>query len=769
MRRSPPSPPRDSSTPRFDEGARAWFAVALFALSLAPTTPVSAGLEDLAKAGDWERVMQIASRRGGQLPLNPSEALIAATAARSVADREAELRYLEIAAGAEDEELRRLAEVQLAELVNAKAPDRAVALVVPAFDRGYPWPLREAASRVARSAVENGVEPPSRSSLESSLRRLPRSLRRELELSLALTDQDGGRARLERLLAASTRDLVALQAAEALAKSDRPTPKERWRIAKTLYRHAMYDRAAPMLEQLIEIRDSAVPRDEAAFLRGRCAFRRGRWAEAIDWYRKALAWERSHEKKANIEIHIGRCLELDGDLDAAVDAAVRAVRLKTTDDRRLFLARLRLRRNESELAEQGIARLRSRTNRARGEVMLAVDAMRRGENAAALRRLEKVKRAPWAVPAAVLAAGLAAAGGDDRAALDLLGRVDGSVDGFWVEQARISMSGLAQTEIESWRREREQDVKDSDEGSLWRSLGRWAVLEPDPGELRMLRGMVDAAFASLGSAAAAEFSPGLAAGLWKIGLENEAARWDPGGWPRGNPPASAWTASQLLVNGYPWRSTRVADGAWRQAGSEVPTNVLPENLRRALYPLPEPQLIRRAAEEGGVHWSLLAGVAREESRWDPGALSAAGARGLVQLMPATGAAVAEASGIPFESADDLFDPQLNLRLGAVELGRLIETFGGRWAPAVAAYNAGEVQARLWLDQCGPDCTNALYLMNISFSSTRAYTAGVLSAAVSYGELYGDNGKTLAAKAVSDRSEGPPAAPWPAQPSARSRR
>ena len=84
-----------------------------------------------------------------------------------------------------------------------------------------------------------------------------------------------------------------------------------------------------------------------------------------------------------------------------------------------------------------------------------------------------------------------------------------------------------------------------------------------------------------------------------------------------------------------------------------------------------------------------------------------------------------------------------LRLGATELGRLIETFGGRWAPAVAAYNAGEVQASLWLDQCGPDCTNALYLLNISFGSTRAYTAGVLSAAVSYGELYNDNGDPLA--------------------------
>jgi len=135
---------------------------------------------------------------------------------------------------------------------------------------------------------------------------------------------------------------------------------------------------------------------------------------------------------------------------------------------------------------------------------------------------------------------------------------------------------------------------------------------------------------------------------------------------------------------------------------------------------------------------LLAGVAREESRWDPRALSAVGARGLVQLMPTTAIAVAATCDLPKPSADDLFDPGLNLRIGATELGRLIETFGGRWAPAVAAYNAGEIQARLWLDQCGSDCTSALYLQNISFGSTRAYTAGVLAAAFNYGELYGDN-------------------------------
>ena len=462
--------------------------------------PCWSGLENLARSGDWERVLAIAARRADQLPLNPTEAMIAARAARAVADPRAERHFLEIAVGATDDELQRLAEVQLAELVGAEEPGRAVTLALPAFGRENPWQVRASATEVSLSAVNVGIEPAQRATLEGSLRKLSRSLRRKLELTLAESDPQNGRHRLERLLAASTRDLVALEAAGALAAFDEPTSKEQWRIAQTLYRHAMYDSAAPIFEQLVEVRDGSIPRDEAAFLRGRCAFRRDRWRESIEWYQKALGWERSVEKKAEIEVHIARCYELEGNLDKAVDAAVRAVRLKTSDDRRLFLARLRLRRGEPDLAEQGLSRLRSRTDRSRGEVMLAVDALKRGDVIAARNRLEKVRRAPWAIPAAVLSAELAAKNGDADAALDLLDRVKGPVDDFWVNQARLVMGGLPQAQIETWRLQREQDVRDADGGSLWRALGRWAVLEPDPAELRLLRGMVDAAFASFGSA-----------------------------------------------------------------------------------------------------------------------------------------------------------------------------------------------------------------------------------------------------------------------------
>ncbi len=128
-------------------------------------------------------------------------------------------------------------------------------------------------------------------------------------------------------------------------------------------------------------------------------------------------------------------------------------------------------------------------------------------------------------------------------------------------------------------------------------------------------------------------------------------------------------------------------------------------------------------------------MAREESRWNPKALSAVGARGLVQLMPATARAVAMRLGESPPTPEGLFDPQTSLELGAAELGRLLAEFGGRRAPAIAAYNAGEHQAKLWLDQCGARCTDDLYIATISFAATRSYTSTVLASASFYSSLY----------------------------------
>jgi soluble lytic murein transglycosylase-like protein len=528
---------------------------------------------------------------------------------------------------------------------------------------------------------------------------------------------------------------VALQAAQTLAALGPMTPLEQWRVGSAFYRHALFDRAAPLLEKIIGVRHSSIPSDEVLFTLGRCAFREARWGDAISWYQKAMTSSTTTERRAEIEVHIGRTYELSGDLDAAVTAAVKAVRLKTTDDRRLFLARLRLRRGETELAARGISQLRGRTARAQGDVMLALDALRRGDRSEAYSRLSQVGRRPWSAPAAVLAAQLAGAKGDRGAVIDLLERAAPAFDAYWGEQARQLMSTLPAEQIIEWRARRLHEVTTTQGRSRWRAVGLWATLEPDPHQFEGIRQQIGGDFEIEGSFSATWFRPGLAAELWNAGLETEAGRWDPTGFPNTNAVRSAWTAARFVEFGMPWTAIRMADGAWRQAGSEVPLRGFSLDFQKTAYPLPYRSQLQAAAQAGGVDWSLLAAVAREESRWNPRALSVVGARGLVQLMPATARAVALRLGEPPPTPDDLFDPGSSLVLGGAELGRLLAEFDGRRAPAIAAYNAGEHQARLWLEQCGAGCNDDLYIATISFAATRSYASTVLASASMYSSLY----------------------------------
>lgn len=703
------------------------------------TSPLWATLNDLARTSEWTRVLEVASRRGEQLPLNASEAMIAAHAARMLGDQQAEIRFLRLASGTVSGEMAALAAVQLAAVLEPVDPASAVDLALPNFKRGPPWPLRESATKTVTSAVNRGLEAPLRTRVEGAADGLSNTLRRRLELALAISDDQRLRQRLEKLLAASTADLVALEAAEVLSTLEPMTPLEKWRVASVLFRHALYERAAPLLEELVDVRHTSIPSDQVRFTLGRCAFRRAEWERAIEWYRKAGARAPTAERKAVIEVHIGRSYELAGDLENAVDAAVNAVRLKTTDDRRLFLARLRLRRGEVDLAVQGISRVRGRTARAKGNVMLALDEMRRGDRGAARNRLAGVRRRPWSSPAAVLAAQLALSSGDHGSVVDLLERAAPGLDAFWGRRARMLMALLPEEEVVAWREGSRRAVDEGQGRSSWRALGTWAKLEPDRRQLEAIRQRVGPVLKTDESPTVAWFRPGLAAELWHIGLEAEASRWDPTGFPNTNAGRSAWTAARFAGFGMPWNAVRMADGAWRQAGSEVPMEAFPVDFQKTAYPLPNRRQLEEAATSGGVDWSLLAAVAREESRWNPKALSVVGARGLVQLMPATAAAVADRLEMPTPTPDELFDPGTSLLLGASELGRLLAVFEGRPAPAIAAYNAGEQQARLWLTQCGPGCSDDLYVANISFGATRNYTSTVLAGASIYADLYGTAG------------------------------
>jgi soluble lytic murein transglycosylase len=125
-----------------------------------------------------------------------------------------------------------------------------------------------------------------------------------------------------------------------------------------------------------------------------------------------------------------------------------------------------------------------------------------------------------------------------------------------------------------------------------------------------------------------------------------------------------------------------------------PIATIPRRHWKLLLPFPEAFDLPGAARGARLDPAFVAAVALEESAFDPRAVSSAGARGLLQLMPATGAELARALGIRDFSAERLFDPAVNLRLGTAYLRRLLDRYGAS-APALAAYNAGPARSDRW--------------------------------------------------------------------------
>lgn len=133
-------------------------------------------------------------------------------------------------------------------------------------------------------------------------------------------------------------------------------------------------------------------------------------------------------------------------------------------------------------------------------------------------------------------------------------------------------------------------------------------------------------------------------------------------------------------------------------------------------------------DPGDAEAPLVYGITRQESNFDPRVRSAVGARGMMQLMPATAQQVARRIGVSY-SADSLFDPDYNMRLGASYLGRMVDNFSGSYILAAAAYNAGPGRIPGWVTVCGDprggqtDAVN--FIECIPFSETRNYVMRVM--------------------------------------------
>jgi soluble lytic murein transglycosylase len=160
---------------------------------------------------------------------------------------------------------------------------------------------------------------------------------------------------------------------------------------------------------------------------------------------------------------------------------------------------------------------------------------------------------------------------------------------------------------------------------------------------------------------------------------------------------------------------------------------LPRAFWEIIYPLGWRNEVADAAGRAGLDPYLVAAVVREESSYYPRAVSRAGARGLMQLMPATARPMADLRGLAFEGGSLLDDPRANLDMGASFLAGLLKEFGDPRL-ALAAYNAGPKRARDWWKARRTNDMEA-WVEQIPYDETRHYVKRVTLSWEEYRRIY----------------------------------
>lgn len=156
---------------------------------------------------------------------------------------------------------------------------------------------------------------------------------------------------------------------------------------------------------------------------------------------------------------------------------------------------------------------------------------------------------------------------------------------------------------------------------------------------------------------------------------------------------------------------------------------------RLFYPWPYRQEITAVAMHSNIDPYLLAALIRVESRFNPAARSDAGAIGLMQVMPNTAASVAGEIGLSNFHPDLLYQPEINLQIGAWYLAHLFREFDGNIVVSLAAYNAGRGNVRAWI-ATGQWKGTVDDIKHIPFPETQVYLKTVLRDYEVYKYLYG---------------------------------
>lgn len=661
-----------------------------------PTAPPPPALAAAVRAGRWAEARALVASLPASLP--PAVAVVAARAARAQgqpAQAMTLVRQVLPRAG----EMAAALRLEGAEAALTLGQDPRP-LLEPLLAKTAPGAHRRAATEILRRAFEGLPLPVLRQTLRGSM---PRHLRSEGQAAIAVR---GGETSLAlRVVRAGDSTRAAMAAARWLA--GKPLGEaDRILVGDTLLTGGAWREARAVLNGVPPPRQPAV-QSQWLFLRARAAYRLGDFAAAATLFERAIEVAPTPVMRFAPAVQRGRIAEIAGDYGAALA---------------FFEAARTAQPGEPEGWDGAM----------RDRVVLG-----RGEEASQL-----WLRAPPAVQRVVgprLVAALLAHGDAPhaRGVLQRLPRSLPPVRTLWVELLRLeSREADAMAELRTllsdrtsgaWAELAATTLPDGGPGVGWpapaRDLATLATLATGQG-LTSARLALTLALASdpawAGLVAGAVPDPvswtGPAAELAAVGLEDEAARSYPHRFPRATPADLAWSARTLAFWGNGQAALDCGERLWERLG--VPASLVPEALRSLILP---PELVGgcvAAAQPRSLPASWLVGVVRQESRFDAGARSAAGAVGLAQLVPET----LQRLGMDTSAAGQA---AVSLQVAASELARLAAAFGGRLAPAAAAYNAGDPVVLAWSGALGDSRSEVLFAAAVPYRETSTYVLKVI--------------------------------------------
>ena len=166
----------------------------------------------------------------------------------------------------------------------------------------------------------------------------------------------------------------------------------------------------------------------------------------------------------------------------------------------------------------------------------------------------------------------------------------------------------------------------------------------------------------------------------------------------------------------------------------LPLDQVPAIYWQLIFPQPYWKELVANSGANGLDPYLVASLIRQESEFNPGAVSPANAYGLMQLLPSVGKSLARKHGIKRFSTSQLLDPSINLELGTIYLKQAIDRYGGQVEYALAAYNAGDTPVRQWL--ASNDYKDVPeFVESIPYTETREYVQAILRNRELYRALY----------------------------------